>query len=326
MKGSRTVAVIGAGVMGAGIAQAFSAHGFQVHLFSRSRDRLKSALQLIASRHKELIRNGAMSRRSAERSRSLINVTTSLNDAVRDADLISENIAERIEAKRALFRQLSNLPPNVILSTNTSSLPLASISASVKHPERFVGMHWMNPAYLMPIVEIIRGPATSDATVQATCDFTKRAGKSPIVLNRDIPGFVINRLQYALFREAFLLLQKRVIDPAGIDEALKDGLGLRWTILGPFEHMDLSGLNLVEAVAASLFKDLDRSSKPPLVLRNLVKKGELGLRTGGGLLGHSQAHLERLAERRDDNLVSLLRSLRRLKRGKIGPMVREGRP
>jgi 3-hydroxybutyryl-CoA dehydrogenase len=177
----------------------------------------------------------------------------------------------------------------------------------------------------MPIVEIIRGPATSDATVQATCEFTKRAGKSPIVLNRDIPGFVINRLQYALFREAFLLVQKRVIDPAGIDEALKDGLGLRWAILGPFEHMDLSGLNLVEAVAASLFKVLDRSMKPPPMLRHLVKTGELGLRTGGGLLGYSQGHLERLAERRDDNIVSLLRSLRRLKRGRVGALARDAR-
>jgi 3-hydroxybutyryl-CoA dehydrogenase len=204
-------------------------------------------------------------------------------------------------------------------------LPLSSISTSVQHPERFIGMHWMNPAHLMPIVEIIRAPATSDGTVQATSDFTKRAGKSPILLNRDIPGFVINRLQYALIREAFLLVQKGVIDPAGIDDALKDGLGLRWAILGPFEHMDLSGLNLVETVAKSLFKQLDRASTPPPMLRNLVKAGELGLKTGGGLLGLSQAHLERVAERRDDNLVSLLRSLRRLKRSNVSSMTRDGR-
>jgi 3-hydroxybutyryl-CoA dehydrogenase len=300
--------------MGAGIAQAFCQRGFSVHLYSRQRSRLDAALALIKSRQEELIRNGGMRRQTADRALTLVKATTSLENAIRDADLVSENIAEKLSAKKALYRELGALPATVILATNTSSLPLTALSSAVRHPERFVGMHWMNPAHLMPIVEIIRAPATSDATVRTTCEITRRAGKSPILLNRDIPGFVVNRLQYALFREAFFLVQEGVIDPAGIDEAIKDGLGLRWAVSGPFEHMDLSGLNLVESVATSLFKQLDRASVSPPMLRALVDGGELGLKTGGGVLGLAQTHLERLATRRDDNLIALLRSLRRLKR------------
>ena len=311
---SRKIAVIGAGVMGAGIAQAFCQSGFSVRLYSRQRSRLDSALDLIKSRQEELIRNGGITRRTADRALARVETTTSLRDAIQDADLVSENIAENLSAKKALYRQLGVLPETVILATNTSSLPLTALSSAVRHPERFVGMHWMNPAHVMPIVEIIRAPATSDATVQATSEITRRAGKSPILLNKDIPGFVVNRLQYALFREAFFLVQKGVIDPAGIDDAIKDGLGLRWVVSGPFEHMDLSGLKLVESVATSLFKQLDRASVSPPMLRALVDAGELGLKTGGGVLGLAQSHLERLSTRRDDNLIALRRSLRRLKR------------
>lgn len=302
--------------MGAGIAQAFSQHGFSVRLFSRNRARIDEALRLISTRQKELVRNGAITLRVSERSQKLLETTTSLADAVRGVEFVSENIVERITEKRKLFNQLSkDLSPDVILSTNTSSLSLSPIASSVRSPERFVGLHWMNPAHLMPIVEVIRAPNTSDATIHATCELARHVGKSPIVLNQDIPGFVINRLQYALFREAFLLVGRGIIDPRGIDDALKDGLGLRWAILGPFEHMDLSGLNTVEAVATSLFKQLDRTLTPPSILENLVKSGKLGLKTGGGFHGLSRPDLERLAARRDDNLISLLRSLRRLGRG-----------
>ena len=318
MKRTRTLAVIGAGVMGAGIAQTFSQAGFRVRMYSRSRARLTEAMALIEARQEELIRNGALSAKAATRSRGLLEMTTSLPDAIANVDYVSENIVERLPEKKKLFREISRLTgPEVILSTNTSSMPLAPISASVKEPSRFVGLHWMNPAHLMPIVEVIRGPHTSESTVHVTCELSRRAGKTPIVLNQDIPGFVINRLQYALFREAFMLVREGVIDPRGIDEALKDGLGLRWAILGPFEHMDLSGLNIVQAVATSLFKQLDRSSTPPAALEKFVKDGKLGLKTGGGFNGLSRPELERLARRRDDNLISLLRSLRRLPRGEL---------
>jgi 3-hydroxybutyryl-CoA dehydrogenase len=304
--------------MGAGIAQALSQGGFQVRLYSRSRERIADAMALIMSRQEELIRNGALTARGAERSRKLLAPTTSLVEAVRNVQFVSENIAERAIEKRRLFGELSkSLSPEVVLSTNTSSLSLASLGSRVRSPERFLGVHWMNPAHLMPIVEVIRARDTSDSTVHAACELARAAGKTPIVLNQDIPGFVINRLQYALFREAFMLVSKGFIDERGIDEALKDGLGLRWAILGPFEHMDLSGLNTVEAVATSLFKSLDCSTAPPAMLKKLVKDGKLGLKTGGGFQGLSRADLKRLAERRDDNLISLLRSLRRLKRGGV---------
>jgi 3-hydroxybutyryl-CoA dehydrogenase len=318
MKRTKTLAVIGAGVMGAGIAQAFTQSGIRVRMYSRSRSRINEALALIAARQEELIRNGALSAKAAARSKDLLETTTSLANAIDKADFISENIVEKLPEKKKLFREISReVGPGVILSTNTSSMPLAPISASVKDPSRFVGFHWMNPAHLMPIVEVIRGPATSEATVHATCDLARRAGKTPIVLNQDVPGFVINRLQYALFREAFMLVRKGVIDPRGIDEALKDGLGLRWAILGPFEHMDLSGLNIVQAVATSLFKQLDSSTSPPAELDKFIRDGKLGLKTGGGFNGLSRPELERLARRRDDNLISLLRSLRRLPRGEL---------
>lgn len=318
MKRMRTVAVIGAGVMGAGITQAFIQNGVRVRLCSRTQGRLDEALKLIKSRQKELLRNGALSPKAARRSMDLLETTRSISDAIDGVDFVSENIVERLAEKKKLFRELSRRAgPEVILSTNTSSVELSPISASVKEPGRFVGLHWMNPAHLMPIVEVIRAPGTSEATVHATCELARRASKTPIILNRDIPGFVINRLQYALFREAFMLVRKGVIDPRGIDEALKDGLGLRWAILGPFEHMDLSGLNIVQAVAGSLFKQLDRSSSPPAMLESMVKNGKLGLKTGGGFNGLSRSELERLAERRDDNLISLLRSLRRLPRGEL---------
>lgn len=306
--------------MGAGIAQAFIENGIHVRLFSRNRSRLNDALEQIEFRQSELVRKRAMSSRVAERSKKFIDVTTALDEAVRDVDFVSENIVERQSEKKKLFKKLGDwLPEDVMLSTNTSSLSLAPMASVVKFPERFIGLHWMNPAHLMPIVEVVRAPETSDSTVHATCELAKRLGKSPIVVNEDISGFVINRLQYALFREAYFLVQKGIIGPSGIDDALKDGLGLRWAILGAFEHMDLSGLDTVQAVAGSLFKDLDRTTTPPPMLTKLVKAGNLGLKTGGGFNGWPRADLEQLANRRDDALIEILRFLRRLRKKPSDP-------
>jgi 3-hydroxybutyryl-CoA dehydrogenase len=277
----REVAVIGAGTMGAGIARVFAAAGSSVRLHARRKSSLEAARRRL---------DGAG-----------VGLTTALDEALDGAELVVETIVEEVEPKRAVLRRAEDLAASdAILTTNTSSLPLGELAGALQRPERFAGLHFLNPPDLVELVEIVGAERTAPETLEMLTGWMEQLGKAPIVVQRDIPGFVVNRLQYALLREAYALVDGGVCSYADVDRAVTHGLGARWAAIGPFETMDLAGLDVHAAVAANLWPELSSTSEPSPSIAT-------ALASGRGLRGDTPA--EALRERRD----RVLRGLRRLR-------------
>jgi 3-hydroxyacyl-CoA dehydrogenase len=235
-----------------------------------------------------------------------------VTDAGRAADgaaLVAESVVEDLAVKGELLARVEHeAPADAVLTTNTSSLPLAALSGYLRDPTRFAALHWFNPPELVELVEIVAGPATTPATLERLVAWTRAAGKTPVRLERDVPGFVANRLQYALIREAYALVEAGICDRRAVDAAVTAGLGARWAAVGPFESMDLAGLDVHLAVARRLFPLLADAPAPPPELGALVEAGDLGVETGRGLRGsYSPDAAAAIARRRATTLLALTR-------------------
>ena len=275
----RQVAVIGAGTMGAGIARVFADAGAAVRLNARREASLDAA---------------------RERAGDAVRMTTDLDEALAGADLVVETIVEEVEPKRAVLARAEEVAaPDAILATNTSSLSLAEVGRDLKHPERFAGLHFLNPPELVEVVEIVGGDRTSPETLATLSGWVEELGKAPVVVSLDVPGFVINRLQYALLREAYALVDAGVCTFEDVDRALTHGLGARWAAIGPFETMDLAGLDVHAAVAANLWPELATTTKPSASIAVARERGSI----------RADFDPEALKERRD----RVLRALRELR-------------
>jgi len=310
--GKCPIAVIGAGTMGAGIAQIFAQAGHPVRLQARKRETLEAALRRIRVNQDELIRHELLSPVDAETARGRITVTQALDEALAGAGFVSENIPELLPPKQALFAQMARLtPPETILSTNTSSLPITQVARDTQHPERVVGFHWFNPPHLIPLVEVIRGERTGDGAFDETYHLAKAIGKSPIRVHKDTPGFVGNRLQRALEREFFYLERNGTCSREDLEVALKQGLGYRWSVVGPFEHADLSGVEQHAATVAFLFPLLSNDTEPPSLFADLVAKGRLGAKTGAGVYEYGPGEVDRILARRNTMLIDFIKVLKK---------------
>ncbi len=306
------IAVIGAGTMGAGIAQIFAQAGHPVRLQARRRETLEAALHRIRVNQDELIRHDLLGAADAETARVRITVTQDLGEALADAAFVSENIPEQLDVKQALFADLDRLAsPKTILSTNTSSLPITEVARDTKYPERVVGFHWFNPPHLIPLVEVIRGERTADAALDETYRLAQAIGKSPIRVQKDIPGFVGNRLQRALEREFFYLERIGACSGADLEVALKQGLGFRWSVVGPLEHADLAGVDTHAATVALLFPLLSNDTAPPPLFAQLAAQGRLGAKTGGGVYEYGPGDVERILARRNTMLIDFIKVLKK---------------
>jgi 3-hydroxybutyryl-CoA dehydrogenase len=252
------VAVVGAGTMGAGIARVFAEAGASVRLCARRESSLESA-------------RGRLGETAAQ-----VRLTTSADEALAGAELLIETIVEEVEPKRALLAHAEELvAPEAILTTNTSSLPIAALAGVLQRPERFAGLHWLNPPELVELVEVVGGERTAPEILETLAGWMEELGKSPVVVRRDVPGFVVNRLQYALLREAYALVDAGVCTYADIDRAVTHGLGARWAAIGPFETMELAGLDVHAAVAANLWPELSNDTEPSPSLAQAVERGSL---------------------------------------------------
>lgn len=269
------IAVIGCGLMGAGIAYVLFAAGHQVTVFDADR---RLAMDLAA--RFPGIRAG-----------------DTLEDTVSDAEIVFEAIAEHERAKRDLFRRIGMVAPQAILASNTSSILPSALVEAVAAPERFIVAHFFNPADVVPLVEIVPTPSTSAATVATMRGLLADAGKQPVVLGHEIAGFVANRLQAALLREAFALERAGIASFADIDDVVRGGLGSRWAAAGPFAVVDHGGLDIWTAVTTRLFPDLAIDTEPPAALTDRVAAGRLGAKTGSGLYDHDEAADTALRER-----------------------------
>lgn len=306
------VAVIGAGIMGAGIAQVFAQAGHPVRLQARRHETLEGALARVRANQEGLIAHRLLTAEDAGAARDRIRVTQELGEALAGAGFVSENIPERLEAKQALFTEMDRLaPPSTILTTNTSSLPITKIAHATQAPERVVGMHWFNPPHLIPLVEVIRGERTDGSAFDATYSLAQAIGKVPIRVEKDIPGFVANRIQRALEREVFYLDRIGACTREDLEVALKHGLGFRWSVAGPYELADLAGVDTFSAVASFLFPELSRDTEPPPFFAELVARGHLGAKTGAGIYDYGPGDVDRILARRNAMLIDFIKILKR---------------
>lgn len=254
MVSRREVAIIGAGTMGAGIARVFAEAGASVRLSARRESTLEGAQERLGEVE--------------------VLLTTTLAEAVEGADLVIETIVENAEAKREVLALAEvGLAPGGILTTNTSSLPLGSLAAGLSNRARFAGLHFLNPPELVEVVEIVGAEGTAPETLETLEAWMQELGKAPVVVRRDLPGFVVNRLQYALLREAYALVDAGVCSFADVDRAVTHGLGARWAAIGPFETMDLAGLDVHAAVAANLWPELSNSVEPSPSIAKVLESG-----------------------------------------------------
>jgi 3-hydroxybutyryl-CoA dehydrogenase len=304
---SDKIAVIGAGLMGHGIAQIFAAAGHPVALHDPDAAILGSAKERMAAIFKLLEQDP----------KGLENVRFEgdFAAAVKDADFVFEAGPEKLEVKRAIFKNLSDhAKPSAILCTNTSAIPIAQVGADVADKSRVVGTHYWNPPHLVPLVEVVQAEGTSLATVEKTIELLRAVGKAPVHLRRDIPGFIGNRLQHALKREAIALVAAGVCDAETLDTVVKEGFGARMAVCGPLEQSDLVGLNLTLDIHKTLIADLDRTPGPHPYLIEKVEKGELGMKTGRGFRDWTPEEATALRQRLSDFLAASAKALAAKKR------------
>jgi 3-hydroxybutyryl-CoA dehydrogenase len=279
----KQIVVIGAGNMGEGIAQSFAQAGKSVKILARKRETLERCLQQIDTNLK-LFAEFQLLEEAPEVIKSRITYLpmAELSGAIKVCHFIVETIPEVLADKREVFGKLDGCDPDVILASNTSSITITALTDGMKTAYRVVGTHYFNPAHIMPLVEIHRGKFTSDKVVQTTRDLMLQVGKKPILVKKEIPGFIVNRIQGAIFREISYLLDEGVATPEDIDMAAKAMYGFRLSCVGPMEADDMIGLDTSARVSANLFKTLSNRTEPSATLLDKVKKGELGIKTGNG--------------------------------------------
>jgi len=301
------VVCIGAGTMGAGIALAFAIGGSAATMVARRQSTLDAAWRRIEASVGLLTAAGRLPGAEPEAVLRRIAGTTDLDGADLDADLVVESVAEDVAAKRQLYQAIEpRLGPSSILGTCTSSLSLAELAAGLTHPERFLGYHWFNPAELIALVEIVPAGSTAAAVTDLVEAFSRAIGKQPVRVAADVPGFVANRLQYALIREAYHLVAAGVCTPADVDRVVTAGLGPRWAAIGPFLSMDLAGLDVHQAVVEQLFPRLSGGATVPPLLSALTDDGALGVKSGRGLLGrYDEGQVREVIELRARTLLML---------------------
>ena len=277
----KTIGVVGAGTMGNGIAQVAAAAGFDVIMSDIEDKFVQGGLKSIDKFLTKSVEKGKMTADAKAGVLAKIKGTTKLED-MKDADFVVEVVPEVMEIKLKTFKALDEITKkDAILSTNTSSMSITTIANSTTRPEKVCGMHFFNPVPLMRLVEVIRGFHTNDETIAIAMDLSRKFGKEPIEVKKDIPCFVVNRLMMPHFLEAILLLQEGIASPEDIDKAAK--LGLNYP-MGPFELMDLTGIDIAYHVAEYLFKEMNKELKwvPPRLMKDMVKANRLGRKTGGG--------------------------------------------
>lgn len=285
--GNERISVIGGGLMGAGIAQTFAAANYQVCVFEPFDEVGKTIVERIEA---DLVRIGADPSASAN-----ITVTADLTEAVGQADFVTEAIPERLDLKRSMFADLiAKAPRSCILASNSSVMPIGSIAEGLETADRIVGTHWWNPAVLIPLVEVIQGEQTSEETIGITMAILTNIGKKPAHVKKDVPGFVANRLQHALWREAIAMVAEGVCDAQTLDDCVKNSFGLRLPVLGPLENADLVGLDLTLDIHRTIMPELDTSSGPNPLLQEHINAGKLGFKSGEGFRAWSEGEMAAL--------------------------------
>jgi 3-hydroxybutyryl-CoA dehydrogenase len=280
------IAVVGAGQMGAQIALQAALHGFRVTLNDLSTDLLQGAIKKNRPHLERRVAKGQMTRDAMQATLDRLRLEPDLDRAVGEADFVIEAIVERLGPKTECFGRLDRAAPaHAILATNSSTLGNSLLAPATRRPDKCVNMHFFYPPLVMRLVEVVKGPETSEETVQITAEVTRRMGREPVILRKEVPGFVANRILYAMRKEAYFLLEQGVAGFADIDKAVRLGLNHP---MGPFELADLSGLDVgYSAQLEASERSKDPRDRPPRALRVRVERGDLGRKTGRGFYDYT---------------------------------------
>lgn len=277
----KKVTVLGAGLMGHGITQvAAQTAKYEVYMRDIKQEFLDNGMKMMNDSLQRFLKKGEMTETEVNQILSRIHPTLDLKEAVADADLIIEAVTENPELKKKVLAEADTLAKqDAIIATNTSSISISELAAATRRPEKFVGMHFFNPPQLMKLIEIIRGAKTSDDTVNTIVEVSKKMGKEPVVVKKDVAGFVVNRVLIPALNEAVALVDEGVATPEDIDKAIK--LGLNWP-MGPLTLLDYVGLDTTLAITEVMTKELDPKYQANPLLRQMVRAGLLGRKSGKG--------------------------------------------
>ena len=281
MKEIKNILICGAGMMGKNIGYVFASNpSFQVGMYDLYPTDVEAGIR---TNTKQLLDKGVITEQELSDRLSRISFTNDIDsDLVKNADLVIEAVFEDMKIKRETFAKLeARCRPDTIFCTNSSVMSPSEISAELQHRERFVGTHFWNPPFLIPLVEVVRTADVSDHAVDAVCDVLREAGKKPIVVKKDVPGFIANRMQNALGREAVSIIANGIADPKDVDDAVKYSFGMRLGTIGPIEQIDAIGADLCLSISSYLYSYLEDSHEPSPLLKEKVERGELGFKTGG---------------------------------------------
>jgi len=313
----KTIAVVGAGLMGHGIAQVFALKGFKVRLFDSDSKVLESAPARVRNNLQTLLELHLIESSEVAYCLDHLELCKDLSEMCKGVEFVFEAVSENLNLKRSIFSDLERLtPPATIFCSNTSAISIREIAEFLRFKERVVGTHFWNPPHLVPCVEVIQSPYTSPEAFQAVIELMKRVGKEPVRVLKDVPGFLGNRLQHALWREAISLVEKGIADPEDIDRVVKYGFGLRLPFLGPLETADLAGLDLVYDIHEYLFPELENRTTPSPLLKKRVDQKRMGVKTKGGLYPWTDETISRIIRQRDKALLKISEVIRGLDREK----------
>ena len=297
---SQRIAVIGAGLMGHGIALTLARAGHQVAVT----DPIAEARAALQGRVADSLR--LMGVLDSALILASITVHETIPEAVRSAQYVFEAAPEKMPLKQAIFAEIeANVPDTTILASNTSVMPITAIMSGLRLKQRALGTHWWNPPHLIPLVEVIRTADTSEPTMSAMTDLLLHAGKTPVRVEKDVPGFIGNRLQHALWREAISLVERGICDAASVDAVIKASFGRRLAVLGPLENADLVGTDLTLDIHNTVLADLENRPGPSPLLQQIVAEGRLGMKTGQGFHSWTKAEAQAVRERVVRHLLRL---------------------
>jgi 3-hydroxyacyl-CoA dehydrogenase len=301
----KRAAVIGTGTMGPGMGAVLERAGIDVALYDVSEEALERAKKMA-----EMAR-GVLERLGGEATDGgALRFETDLAAALEGADVVLEAIPEKLELKQeALAEWEGMIADDAVIASNTSGIPITKMAEKLAHPERVIGMHWSNPPQLIPMIEVIPGERTSEETIATARELIERIGYYPCLLKKEVPGFVENRVLYAIMRECLALVDEGVIDAEQLDLNVKWGIGYKLAVIPPMQLLDVAGLDIYESVAGYLNSDLSTEGGVSETVTKLTGEGKLGIKTGGGLFDYSEDELAELPAKRAAALVAVRKTL-----------------
>lgn len=303
----KKICILGTGTMGSSITLTFALAGYQVHMYGRSENSLKGGFERIDNMIDGLVQYGLVLEANIPEIMGRIQGVTTLENAAEGADFVIEAISEDITSKQEIFAKMEKLCPiDTVFASSTSGLSPTTIADSLEHKDRFVVAHFWNPPHLIPLVEVVPGRQTSQNTIDCTEKLLTTIGKKPVVLKCEVLGFIGNRLQFAMLREALFLLESGIASKEAIDTTIKYSLGRRLSTTGPLESADLGGLDIIYNISKYLFNDLCNSKEVPAILKDAIDKGKLGAKTGSGFYQWNADSLLNIKKDREEHLMEWL--------------------